>query len=90
MGVASDGSYGIAEGVVFSYPVRLTGGGEIRGEGVFRSPQTTQLLSRIFGKESLFLANAIESLENVDNTIRGNLDISALKNLTNQQGGVIR
>jgi malate dehydrogenase len=27
MGVASDGSYGIAEGVVFSYPVRCSGGG---------------------------------------------------------------
>jgi len=27
MGVASDGSYGIPEGVVFSYPVRCTGGG---------------------------------------------------------------
>jgi malate dehydrogenase len=28
MGVASDGSYGVKEGVVFSYPVRLSGGGE--------------------------------------------------------------
>lgn len=27
MGVASDGSYGIAEGVVYSYPVRCPGGG---------------------------------------------------------------
>ncbi len=27
MGVASDGSYGIAEGVVYSYPVRCAGGG---------------------------------------------------------------
>jgi malate dehydrogenase len=27
MGVASDGSYGIADGVVFSYPVRLVGSG---------------------------------------------------------------
>jgi malate dehydrogenase len=27
MGVASDGSYGIAEGVVYSYPVRCTNGG---------------------------------------------------------------
>jgi malate dehydrogenase len=27
MGVASDGSYGIADGVVYSYPVRCTGGG---------------------------------------------------------------
>jgi malate dehydrogenase len=27
MGVASDGSYGIPEGVVFSYPVRCTAGG---------------------------------------------------------------
>ena len=27
MGVASDGSYGIPEGVVFSYPVKLSGGG---------------------------------------------------------------
>ena len=27
MGVASDGSYGIAEGVVYSYPVTLGGGG---------------------------------------------------------------
>ncbi len=28
MGVASDGSYGVDEGIVFSYPVRLTGGGQ--------------------------------------------------------------
>ncbi|MGI9259709.1 MAG: malate dehydrogenase [Gammaproteobacteria bacterium] len=28
MGVASDGSYGIAEGVVYSYPVRCAGGGD--------------------------------------------------------------
>ena len=28
MAVASDGSYGISEGVVYSYPVRCTGGGE--------------------------------------------------------------
>ncbi|HEY5622512.1 MAG TPA: malate dehydrogenase [Gammaproteobacteria bacterium] len=27
MGVASDGSYGVAEGVVYSYPVRCAGGG---------------------------------------------------------------
>ena len=27
MGVASDGSYGISEGVVYSYPVRCPGGG---------------------------------------------------------------
>ena len=27
MGVASDGSYGISEGVVYSYPVRCSGGG---------------------------------------------------------------
>ena len=27
MGVASDGSYGISEGVVYSYPVRCAGGG---------------------------------------------------------------
>ena len=30
MGVASDGSYGIAEGVVYSYPVRCPGGGTLR------------------------------------------------------------
>ena len=28
MAVASDGSYGIAQGIVYSYPVRCTGNGQ--------------------------------------------------------------